>query len=415
MRWMARLILTVVMATSVAQADWPQFHGPTRDSKASGETLARTWPEGGPEVLWALEMGEGFGGPAIRDGQVFLLDRQGDQDVLRCLDLTTGQQNWQLGYDAPGKVDFPGSRSTPAVGEKVIVTIGPFGHVQCVDRDSREVLWSKHLIDDYQGKRPRWGVSQSALLYGDWVILAPLGREAGLVALRADTGQEVWRSDSAGPMAYDSPKLVTLDGVEQLVILSNDRAVGVDPASGQTLWTYNGWRCNIPIPGPVAVDENRLFLTGGYKAGSAMIRVTGAGEGWNVEELFKTSELNAQIHEPLVIDEHLYANGNANENRDGLVCMDLDGNRLWTTGRNPNFDRGNLIYADGLLLVLDGARGTLHLVEPSPAGYNELARADVLAAPKKQAWGAMAISDGKLLVRDQQQLKCLVVGDPADE
>ena len=153
-----------------------------------------------------------------------------------------------------------------------------------------------------------------------------------------------------------------------------------------------------------------MFLTGGYGAGSAMIRVRKNGPSFVVDELFTTQAAGSQIHQPLLHQGHLYMNSNSNRRRDGMLCMDLAGAVKWKTGRAPNFERGPMLLADGLIFNLDGSTGVLHLIEPSPDGYKELARAAILAANLN--WSPMALTDGKLLLRGEKHLKCLDVRAP---
>jgi hypothetical protein len=156
-------------------ADWPQFQGPGASGISPETGLARSWPEGGPPALWTLQVGTGFGGAAVQGGEVYLLDRLGDtQDALRCLDLATGRELWRFAYDAPGELPHPGSRQVPSVADRLVYTVGPFGHVQAVDRRTHRSAWSRHLLNDFGGgKVPEWGFAQCPLVYGDTVIVAP--------------------------------------------------------------------------------------------------------------------------------------------------------------------------------------------------------------------------------------------------
>ena len=404
------LTVTAVLAADAAAGDWAQFLGPNRNGIApEAVKLARPWPEGGPEVLWKVDLGMGFGGPSIRDGKVYVLDRVDDaQDVLRCLDLASGKEEWNFAYDAPGKLDHNGSRSTPTVDEKYVFTIGPFGHFHCVDKATHKPLWQKHLLEDFGGKRPNWGVAQSALLYKDSVIVAPLSGSVGVAAFEKATGKLLWKSRPFGTMAYTSPAVTSIGGVEQVVMVGDRRVAGVDANTGELLWTYGGHRCQIRIPSLTLIGDGRIFITGGYDAGSAMIKVQKSEGKFAVEELFKVPEYGAQLHNALLYRDHLYLNCNTNSKADGLVCMDLDGKVKWKTGRQPHFERGNLILVDGVLLVMHGRGGTLHMVQPDPAGYKEIAQAKILSG--RDIWAPMALADGKLVLRDQRQMKCLQVG-----
>ena len=87
--------LTAIVALTIASvshaADWPQFLGPERNSTSTETGLLRSWPEDGPEVLWTIDVGKGYGGPVVSDGKVYLLDRNDEVgETLRCLNLADG-------------------------------------------------------------------------------------------------------------------------------------------------------------------------------------------------------------------------------------------------------------------------------------------------------------------------------------
>jgi len=122
---------------------------------------------------------------------------------------------------------------------------------------------------------------------------------------------------------------------------------------------------------------------------------------------------------------HFYADYTTNDRHDGMVCMSMDGEVKWKTKRAPDFNKGSMILADGLILATDGAQ-TLYLIEPDPSGFKQLASARILGeggtgsendplasrvGGQTQNWGPLALADGKLLVRDQAKLKCVVVAD----
>src|SRR5262249_15677277 len=157
-----------------------------------------------------------------------LMDRvDREKDVLRCLDLDTGKELWAFTYDAPGPIDHEGSRSTPAITDKFVFTIGPFGHFHCIDRPSPQLFCQMTILSDYRTKLPRWAVAQSPLLYKDLVIAAPQADDSGIVAFDQASGNKKWQSESIGPMAYGSPMLMNLEGVDQVVIVNNLGAAAV--------------------------------------------------------------------------------------------------------------------------------------------------------------------------------------------
>lgn len=409
------IALILVAVCTTASADWPQFQGPDRNGISKETGLARSWPTRGPNKLWSIPLGAGFAGPAVRDGEVYILDRTDfQQDVLRVLSLDTGEELWTYSYHSPGEVSFNGSRTTPTVTEKYVFSVGMMGDFYCIDRATHKPVWSTNLLKDFKGADPGgWGVAQSPSLYKDMVIVAPQAPNAFVVAFRQATGEIVWKSSRVGGWGYSTPVIETIDGVDQAVMIGQGKTAGISMEDGSILWSYDGWKCRIPIPYPMLLPGNRVFLTGEYGAGSAMIQIARNGNQFTVKELFKTDDCGSQIHEPLFYDNHLYMNSNGNRRNEGMLCLTLEGEVLWQTRDTrglPRFERGNLLMADRMIISLDGKKGTLHLVDPSPEGFKQLASAKVLDGP--QAWSPMALSQGKLLVRNQTQMICLDLRNP---
>jgi outer membrane protein assembly factor BamB len=408
---MTRLAIALGMfglvASMAAAADWPQFQGPDRNGISPETGLLHAFPEGGPKVLWTVKLGVGYGGPAIRDGKVYVLDRQEDQrEVLRCWDLATGKEEWSAPYDAPGTVDHNGSRSIPAVDEKYVFTVGVFGDFTCFSRADHKIVWQKNILKDFEGKKPGWAVAQSPLVYKDWVIVAPQSPTVGVAAFEKATGKVVWQSKTMGKMDYSSPLITQVAGQDQVVMENGARVVGIDPANGEILWTYEGLPVKVAqVPPPTPIGDGRFFVSGGYDAGCAMFKVEKKDGKFAATELFKNMNCNAHIHNMILYKGFLYASCNTNSKKDGLVCLDLDGNVKWKTGNSPNLDKGNFIFADGVMYIMDGAGGQLRIVDPTPDGYKQLAEAKILEG--KQIWAPMALSDGKLVCRDQGQMKCV--------
>jgi outer membrane protein assembly factor BamB len=404
------IIFGVLLIVSLSYAgDWPGFEGPDRNGISSETGLATSWPEGGPKPLWHFDLEGGFGGCAVKGGKVYVPDRIGNEkDVLHCLDLADGNKVWSVSLDAPGKFQYPGPRATPAVDDKCVFYMGPTGNLYCVKLETHKLVWQKSLVKDFGSRLAFWAVAESPLLYKNWVIIAPLGGKVGLAALDKKTGQTVWSSKGFGGMGYTSPMITTIDNVEQVVMIASGAVVGADVKTGRILWQYTAWPCPIPLASPTAIGDGRLFVTciagGPYKSKSAMFRPQLKNGQWTVEDLFQTLDCQSQMHNGLLYDKYLYAYSDGNGK--GLVCMDLDGKIKWNQGGLSD-KGGDLVIAQGMIYLMDGNSGTLHLIQASPEGYKELASAKVLDAKGGEVWAPMSIADGKLLCRDQKQLKCL--------
>jgi hypothetical protein len=412
--------MVVLSVTCASAADWPWAYGPRRDNTSDEKGLLRSWPQAGPEVLWTVPVGAGFGGPAVSDGKVYLLDRDEKVgDTLRVFDLASGKELWSFAYEAPGGFMFAGSRTTPTVDGERVYTSGPLGDLYCISTKTQKPVWHKNIWKDFGGgELPRWAIVQHPLIYGDLLIVAPQTSETGVVAYDKLTGELKWKSAPlSGNPGYVSPSVVKIGGEDHLVMVmasvgrgrtAKDGSVnGLDPRSGKILWTYTNWQCPIPVPQPVDAGQGRLLVSGGYSAGSAMLKVEKKADGsYAATELFKNPDFGSHTQPPILYKDHFYSHYTINERSDGLVAMSMDGQVRWKTDQQPAFVRGGSILVDGLLLTTDGST-KLYLVEPDPAGFKPLASAVVLEAGDN--WAPLALVDGKLLIRGQKELKTLRV------
>lgn len=404
------VFLLLTYGSTASASDWPRFMGPNGDCVAQEKGLMDKWPDDGPKILWSVPIGVGYAGPVAEAGKVYLLDRNSkEEDILLCLALADGKKLWSFSYKAQGKMyRYPGSRNCVTVDAKYIFAVGPMGHFHCIDKNTHKPVWKKHLLKDFDAKLPKWAVSQAPALHGDSVIVAPFGQKAGLAALNKDTGAVVWQSRPLkGRGSYVTPVVIKIGGVDQVVFSAPLETVGVDAGTGKVLWVTDTWQCRNPITSPVHLGDGKIFLTGGYGAGAAMLQVSKAGGGFKVETLYKTMECNCQIPQPVIFEGHFYLNGNDKAKANGFMCMTLDGNVRWKTKRSPGFDWGGLLLADGKIYAVDGNTGDLCMIKPDPTGYKEVGRAKVLKG--KEIWGPIAMADGKILLRDQSTLKCVDV------
>jgi len=214
--------------------------------------------------------------------------------------------------------------------------------------------------------------------------------------------------------------MVTASGGGRGTPVTPGKIVGIDPGSGEVLWENADWVCGIPIPSAFDAGENRILVLGGYDLGALMIKVEkGANGSYGTKVLVKTEEFGDQTKSPILLNGYFYAQYGTNNKRDGLSCMSMDGEIMWKTKRDPDFNKGSMILADGLILATDGAK-SLYLIEPDPTGFKPLASAELLAEAEPgddpqaarfgtQNWAPIALADGKLLIRDQSRLICVKV------
>ncbi len=432
----------LICCCAAGAADWPQYLGPDRNGTSSETSILRSWPESGPEVLWTVSVGRGFGGPVVKDGKVYLLDRDDKVgDNLRCLDLSNGNELWNYGYKAPGTVNFPGSRSVPIVDGNKVYSCGHNGDLYCIDINTHKPVWNKNIWTDFggqpsrisgsppwgpipRGRFPVWAITQCPLIYGDLLIIASQAPEAGVVAYDKLTGNVKWKTESLGLVGYVSPAIVKINGKDHVVMISPStnphrrsspdennpgKVVGIDILTGKILWEYDNWYCHISVPSAVDVGNNKVLVVGGYELGTIMLEIKKQEDGsYSATEVFRTEEFGDQTKPPIYHNGYFYAQYGTNSRRDGLVCMNMDGQIMWKTGRSPSFDKGSMILVDGLILATNGRR-SLYLIKPDPSEFKPISSAELLEAG--QNWTPLALSKGKLLIRDQRQMKCIVVAE----
>ena len=427
------------LAVSVQAADWPQYAGVHRDNISAETGLADAWPEGGPKVLWQTVVHDGYSGPSIVDGKAYLIDRDGDDSLLRCIDMASGKDLWKVKFDDAVKLSskkFEGTRGTPTIADGCAYLVSSYGTFAYIDLKTKKVKWKHRLPEEFGSEVHQFGIAQSPALYGNMVLVAPNAPDAGVAAYNAQSGERLWVSPGLGFHAYISPRVETVCGEAMVIAVgSSEKAprpprrkrgepkpepldpaklkpghvVGLSPRDGSIIWDYTGWRCHMAIPHPVALPDNRFFITGGYDAGSAMIQIVKKGSSFSVEELFRTDEAGSQLHQPIPVGNYLFVASNSNSRKDGLASLTLAGKRLWRTkdiDDAPNFERGPFILADGKLILLDGKTGMLHLVKANPEKFELLASAPMVKK-NDMAWAPLALSEGKLLVRDWNTMKCV--------
>jgi outer membrane protein assembly factor BamB len=401
---------------------WPCFRGEKLDGIAiegpnpEPMPLARQFKSGAPPKLWQVELGEGYAGPAILHGRVYILDydQKAKADVLRCLSLNDGKEIWRRGYS----IDIPRnhgiSRTVPAVTDKWVITLGPKCHVVCVDATSGDYKWGIDLVKDYQTTVPQWYAGQCPVIDGDRVILAP-GGTALLMAVDCETGKVIWQTPNPRhwEMTHSSVMPMIFKGKKTYIYCASRGVVGVSAEDGAILWETTDWKVNMAnVPTPVIVGEDRIFLSGGYGAGSMMLKLTDSEGKIVPSAVFRLTpdKFGAEQHTPILYQDHIYG---LIPPTGQLACLDLNGKQLWTSGAKYKFGLGPFMVADGTLICLS-EKGKLVLVEPSPAGFKPLAQADVIKEAD-EAWGPLALAGGRLIVRDLTKMVCLDLRKVANE
>jgi outer membrane protein assembly factor BamB len=390
--------------------DWPQFRGADRTNISRETGLLRKWPAAGPKRLWSVPVEQGYAGAAIVAGRVYHhdYDVKTSEWIVNCRSLADGKPVWQFREAREIRPNHAITRTVPAVDGRFVISLDPKAVLHCLDARTGKPVWRKSLVTEYKAMIPNWYNGQNPLQESDRVIVAT-GGAAILVALDKATGKEIWRTPNPGQllMSHASVMPAVLGGVRQYLYGTLAGPLGVSAKDGKLLWSYPR-KFNVAVaPSPIAVSDELVFMTASYDAGSVMVRVRRVGGAYQAEPVFdfKNNEWNSEVHTPIVYQGRMFAVGK--KKRGLFTCLGLDGKEVWTSEGKASFGLGGFLLADGMFFAMDGDTGRLHLIEAGLKGYNELASAQVLAG--QEVWGPMALSDGKLVLRDLTRMICLEV------
>jgi|WetSurSiteA1Bulk_404760.scaffolds.fasta_scaffold08598_2 outer membrane protein assembly factor BamB len=403
---------------SASGGDWPQFRGPDRNNISSETGLLRSWPAQGPKVLWKIPVCEGYAGAAIKDGRIYLNDYDDPkkEHLIRCISLADGKDIWRWSYAVEVRPNHGITRTVPAIGQKLIFSLDPKCRFHALDAKTGKLVWQKNLVQEYKATIPGWYAGQNPLIDGDRVLLAT-GGDALVIAFDQATGKEIWRTPNTAKelMSHSSLMPATIGGVKQYLYLTMKNLMGIAAADGQLLWSVPFTGRIVTVPSPVSIGDGRIFVTSGYEAGSAMYQVEKADFGFTARKLYAltSAQFNSEAQTPILFQNHLFAVSSKTRGR--FTCLGLDGKVVWQSPvvsgnaeASRTFDLGAFLLADGMFFLLDGRTGMLRLVEANTKEYKELASAQILHG--EDVWGPMALSEGKLIIRDMSQMVCLQVG-----
>jgi outer membrane protein assembly factor BamB len=329
------------------------------------------------------------------------------QNALRCLSLEDGGEIWRFTYTMPVKRNHGMTRTVPTVEDKYVVAMDPKCHVLCLDAATGKLQWGLNLVHEYGTTIPPWYAGQCPLIDGKSVILAPGGHDALLAAVELETGKPLWRSPNPHDwkMTHSSVMLMEFAGRRFYVYCGSGGVAGISAKDGALLWETKEWKISIAtVPSPLVLDGGRIFLAGGYNAGSLLLQLRDQGGKLVPETVWKLAPeiFGATQHTPIFHDGRIFGTRPNGQ----FVCLGLDGKVLWASAQGEDFGLGPFLLAEGVFFVMNDS-GKLSLLEGSATRFNPLAQAQVLQG--RESWGPMALAGGRLIVRDFTRLVCLDV------
>lgn len=416
----AAVAAALLTASTLLAADWPRWRGPNNDGVSKETGLLKSWPKEGPPKLWTVKgCGDGFSSIAIVGGVIYGTGLKDNQEVLWALKESDGSELWSTPFAPNGQPGGPskGPNSTPTVANGKVYVLSSGGELACVEAKSGKIVWRASYKKDLGGRMMSgWGYSESVLIDGDKLICTPGGDKAAVVALNANTGAVIWKSEisNGGGSGYASPVKATFDGVPMYITLlgKSGGVVAVHANTGKLLWKYNkiaNGTANIPT---VIVKGDLVWCSTGYgDGGSALLRIKGDGASASLEEIKQYSSGELQNHHGgmVLIGDHIYF-GSAHNNGHP-ACIELKtGEIVWKERKGAAGGSGSaaLTSADGMLYYRY-ENATVVLMEASPEGMKVAGSFKIPEPSGKASWQHPVICNGKLYLRDQDKLHCFNV------
>jgi outer membrane protein assembly factor BamB len=400
-------ISTLLILTSSAFAQtpsWPQWGGPKRDFMVDVKGLAASWPEAGPKRLWSRELGEGHSSIVVDGDRLYTMYSKGDTEFVIALDAATGKTVWEKSNSAPtaglALENGKGPHSTPAIAGNLLVTVGVVGMMQAFDKQSGTIVWSHDLYREYHGSRMGRGYSCSPLVWKNTVIVTVGGAGQALMAFDLKTGAVAWKKQDF-TLSPSTPTIINVDGEDQLVMALAEYIVGLNPNSGDLLWSHPhncDWGLNISVP--VWGAGNILFVSSAYSGGSRALQLNQSAGKITVKELWASRRMRVH-HGTMIRLGDLVFGSSGDFGPAPMTAVDVrTGNTVW---QDRSFPKANLVYADGKVIVLD-EDGVLALVTFSPTGMKVISKTNLLT---NLAWTPPTLAGTKLYVRDRKTMMAL--------
>jgi outer membrane protein assembly factor BamB len=378
-------------------AEWPGFRGPHRDGIIPAVRIETDWTKSPPVQLWRRAIGPGWSSFAVQGDRVYTQEQRGEEEIVSCYDLKTGEPVW-MHSDAARfwePAGGAGPRGTPTLSRGRVFTMGATGIINALDAASGAVVWSHNAATDTEAKSPGWGFCGSPLVVDDLVIVAASGR---LAAYDFEKGNLLWKGPTGVGGGYSSPHFLTIAGVPQVLLMTSAGAISVSATDGGLLWK-NESPTGSRIIQPTLVSETEFVMSSGDEgmggAGVRRVAIKFVQDEWGSTEVWNSRGLKPNFNDLVMHRGHAYG-------FDGRImsCIDLaDGQRKWKGGRYGN---GQLVLLpeQDLLLVL-AEDGRLALVSASPDKFTEVTS---LPALEGKTWNHPVLVGDTLLVRNSQEM-----------
>lgn len=418
--------------------DWPAFLGPTGDSKSRETGILTKWSAGSPRIVWQMELGTGYGTPAVSRGRLFQFHRVKDQATLVCAKSETGEVLWKFEYSSDYEDLYAydnGPRTSPVIDGDRVYIFGAEGMLHCLSIADGTVLWKLDTAKQFGVVQNFFGVGATPVIHEGLLICniggSPAesqqvppgqlnlvkGNGSGVVAFDKLTGQVKYQfSDELA--SYSSPTLAQIAGRPWCFVFARGGLIGFDPTTGKQDFHFP-WRAemleSVNASSPVVIGDE-VLISETYGPGAALLKVQPGKHQvvWSDEEQRRNKSLQTHWNTPIHHNGYVYGSSGRHTQNAELRCVE------WKTGKvqwsRPELSRCSLLYVDGHF-VCQAEYGDLILFKANPEKFEPVGHL-VLTAENKvteqpqrllkyPAWAAPVLSHGLMYVRGADRLVCL--------
>ncbi len=416
-----RLILaTLISATSLHAADWPQYRGPQGDGSTTEKVAA--WPASGPKVLWKVESPNGFSSFVVGGGKAYTIEGRElegvKQEVLVARDAATGKEAWtaaigvaNYGHEggnsgAANNKGGDGPRSTPTLVGKSVVTMSAALVLQSFDAATGKEQWKRNLIKDHAGVNITWQNAASPLLEDGLLYVAGGGAGQAILAINPANGEVVAKAFDE-KMTHATPTAATILGKRQIVFFLQSGLLAIEPKTLKELWRYS-FPFKVSTAASPVVAGDIVYCSAGYGVGAGAVKLTNAGGKFAAKEIYRVAgdkEIANHWSTPVLYKGDLYGMFQFKQYGAGPVkAVEVaTGAVKW---QREGFGPGQVILAGDKVLALSDA-GDLVIFEPTPTDYKEIARAHVIEG---KCWTTPILANGRIYARSTKEAVCIDAG-----
>jgi outer membrane protein assembly factor BamB len=401
----ACVIGALLFGSSLHAQDWPQWRGANRDAKATF-TAPKEWPKELTQK-WKVTVGEGVATPALVGDKLYVFTRQGGNEVIRCINASDGKEVWQDKYEAPEPTrpgrgfnnEFVGPRSSPAVADGKVVTLGASGTLSCLDT-SGKVAWRKTNDKNH----PQFFTSCSPIIVNGLCVVQTGSEDSGaIVAYDLADGKEKWKWTADGT-AYASPILATIADTKMIVAETAGKIVGLNAAEGKLLWETPFPKAGRSYNACTPIVEGQTIVFSGTGRGTKAIKIEKKGDMFKATELWTNKESGVQFNTPVVKDGLVYGLTSGNS----WFCVNAENGKTGWTAPAPAAGGGgrmgggyaSVVDAGTVLFGLTPA-GKLVVFQPQDKEYKEIASYKVAAG---DTYAYPIISGNRIFIKDKDSL-----------